>query len=95
MLLRASAARLRNLYLGDIEMGKGNPYHDQKTGKFSIGSGGAGKTKTGDHTTDKAVVGRHGYNPTSVDRAINNASRFQGKVSGAERSAIHRLLKGR
>jgi hypothetical protein len=38
---------------------------------------------------------RHGYNPASVDKAISNASRYQGKVSGSERSAIHRLLKGR
>jgi len=41
------------------------------------------------------TVGRHGYNPESVDKAINSASRHQGKVGGKERSAIHRLLRGR
>lgn len=41
------------------------------------------------------TIGRHGYNPESVDKAINSASRYQGKVSGKERSAIHRLLRGR
>lgn len=41
------------------------------------------------------TIGRHGYNPESVDKAINNASRYQGKVGGKERSAIHRLLRGR
>lgn len=39
--------------------------------------------------------GRHGYNPDSVNKAIGNASRYQGKVGGREASAIHRLLKGR
>ena len=39
--------------------------------------------------------GRNGYNPEAVNKAISNASRYQGKVSGREASMIHRLLKGR
>jgi hypothetical protein len=35
------------------------------------------------------------YNPQAVEKAINSASRYQGKVSKGERTAIHRLLKGR
>lgn len=35
------------------------------------------------------------YNREAVNKAINNASRFQGKVSGSEARAIHALLKGR
>jgi len=36
---------------------------------------------------------RHGYNPSSVDKAIKNNR--TGKIGGREASAIHRLLKGR
>jgi hypothetical protein len=42
-----------------------------------------------------APGGRNGYNPEAVNKAISNASRYQGKVSGREASMIHRLLKGR
>lgn len=42
-----------------------------------------------------AVQRSGGYNRDSIDKAIDNASRYQGKVSGRERSMIHALLKGR
>lgn len=44
---------------------------------------------------DAARRASSGYNKESVNKAISNASRYQGKVSGREANAIHRLLKGR
>lgn len=59
----------------------------------SLRSGSGAKSDT--VPNHDGTIGRHGYNPESVDKAINSASRYQGKVSGKERSAIHRLLRGR
>lgn len=39
------------------------------------------------------TVGRHGYNPESVSKAI--ANNRTGKIGAKEASAIHRLLRGR
>lgn len=37
---------------------------------------------------------KHSYNADSVNKAIKNASRFQGKISKKGAKLIHALLKG-
>lgn len=38
---------------------------------------------------------RHGYNPDSVNKAIDASNRGGQRISGKQANAIHRLLKGR
>lgn len=41
------------------------------------------------------TIGRHGYNPDSVNKAIASSNRAGRRIGGKEASAIHRLLRGR
>ncbi len=86
-MVRVSVSRPMGFEVADI--GPGGVKHNVKTGTMTTKPDGSVETRytNGDYGTK--------YNPASVDKAINNASRYQGKVSSGERSAIHRLLKGR
>lgn len=53
----------------------------------------SGSPKSAPVPTHDGFVGRHGYNPESVSKAI--ANNRTGKIGAREGSAIHRLLRGR
>lgn len=80
-----------------------NPNHDPKNGEFTSGAGGGGPAVPQSGNSQLAAqkahgaktIGRHGYNPDAVQKAIESNNRHGPKIGGKEARMIHRLLRGR
>jgi len=58
-------------------------------------SKGTGPTMRPSNPAPDSTLGRHGYSPDAVNKAIASSNRSGRRIGGKEASAIHRLLKGR